>query len=824
LNRVRQRSNPGQVPTAIPDLIRTHAITHVQCTPTHARMLLLHKDTCEALSGIDQLLVGGESCPDDLADDMRKAWPKLRIQNMYGPTETTIWSATWNISSQQNPVLIGQPIANTQLYVLDGQGQLLPPYVPGELYIAGEGLAQGYHQRPELTADRFMSNPFQQGERMYRTGDLAEWQADGHLRFLGRADHQIKLRGYRIEPGEIEKVLVGLPAVQEAVVLLIEAGGVPALAAYIRTVDKVEAASLRRELKVFIPDYMIPDYFVTMDVFPKTPNGKLDRKALPHPREIVPETKNYVAPRNLREQRIQQLWEEVLDMHPIGIHDNFFEIGGQSLKATILIARLSESFDLELRLRDIFGHPSIAGLSELLNERQAGSTIDIQPTAVRDLYPLSHAQKRLWVVSKSIEGNDAYHDPQAIWLKGQLDHALLEKAFQAIIQRHEILRTIFVEQDNQPMQAVLAQVDFQLPIIIGEEGAEEQAIRSFIHPFDLGQAPLLRAGLVQLSKERHILLIDMPHIVSDGPSLGILMRDLVAVYNGEALQPLKVQYKDFAIWQNKLQQETAFQQQADYWQQKFASLPQRLNLQTDFTRPDSLSFEGRAVRFELDSDLSTDILAQVRSQQATTFIYFLTCFNVLLHRLTAQECIVVGAPVGNRDQRALEEVVGCFLNTLPFKNHPRGHKTFLEFLKEVRDNTFQDFAHQDYPFDLLVQQLGLGRDRSRQPLFDVWLDVHTMDMEGLQLNGLAVEEFDLERDNTKFDLTLLVRQRGQRIDCILEYNTNLFQTQTANQLAEYLQDILEQVAARPDMALNEIELGQEQAKPEMMEINTKFNF
>ncbi|MFL6209204.1 MAG: amino acid adenylation domain-containing protein, partial [Pyrinomonadaceae bacterium] len=645
-----------------------------------------------------------------------------RVLNLYGPSEDTTYSTYVVLERGTNRApTIGRPVANTQVYLLDRALQPVPVGVAGELYIGGAGLARGYLNRPELTAEKFVPNPFsaEPGQRLYRTGDVARYLAAGELEFLGRSDQQVKLRGFRIELGEVEAALVKHASVSEAVVLVrADDGGDQRLVAYVvgAGAEHPSVGELRAHLKARLPEYMLPAVFVCLAELPLTPNGKVDRKALPAPDQARPESEHpYVAPRTPVEEVLCALWAEILRVKRVGVEDNFFELGGHSLLATRLAARMREAFRVELPLRTLFERQTIAALAaEIERGLRAGVGQNLPPLARADrtrLLPLSFAQQRLWFLDQLEPNNPLYNIPVVIRLEGQLDADALKQSLSEVVRRHESLRTTFTALSKEPAQIVSAAAELTvvgvdlsaLPVV--ERAAEVQRLShaEAQEPFDLTTGPLLRATLLRLSAEEHVLLLTMHHIISDGWSMRVLAREVAALYaafrQGQAspLKELAIQYADYAVWQREWLQGPALEAQLDYWRERLAAAPPVLELPTDRPRPAQPRFAGASVPVNLPARLTEDLKSFSRRAGVTPFMTLLAAWQVLLARYTGQTDIAVGTPVANRQQRELEGLIGFFINTLVLRTDLSGDPTFSELLGRVRETALGAYAHQDLP-------------------------------------------------------------------------------------------------------------------------------
>ncbi len=576
-------------PAAFLELLKDNQVTILNQTPTYFYQVIQEElaQSSTELS-LRKIIFGGEALSPSLLKNWRAKYPDVQLINMYGITETTVHVTYKEITEHEieaGKSNIGRTIPTLSAYIFDEHRRLQPVGVPGELYIAGDGLARGYLNRPDLTAEKFVEHPYRAGERLYRTGDLARWLPDGNIEYLGRIDHQVKIRGYRIELGEVEVQILKAPGVRETIVLARDdEQGQKLLCAYYVASSDLSPGELRSQLATELPAYMIPSYFVRLEQMPLTPNGKLDRRALPAPEGSVQSGEDYLAPRTAVEAQLVLIWQDILGAARVGVHDNFFEIGGHSLRATLLVTRIRKELGCSISLREVFQSPTVESLARLVKERIPTVYESIPQAEESEAYPVSSAQKRLYVLRQMDGGELSYNMPGAFTVDGPLDRVRLESAFKALIQRHESLRTGFYMQDGELVQHVHKDVPFTLGYTEASAEETDTLIHSFTRAFDLSQAPLLRVSLVKLQEERHLLLFDMHHIISDGVSIQILVEELTQLYQGEQLPELHIQYKDYAVWQRE-QSEREWQDLEAYWLQTFEGELPVLDLPTDFQRP-----------------------------------------------------------------------------------------------------------------------------------------------------------------------------------------------------------------------------------------------
>jgi amino acid adenylation domain-containing protein len=798
-------------------------ITFMQATPATWRMLL--EAGWRGKPGL-QMLCGGEAMPRALADRLLDKGTGL--WNLYGPTETTVWSSAWRVEPGETPISVGQPIANTRLYVLDQRLRAVPVGVIGELYIGGAGLARGYRDRPSLTAVRFIPDPFGTwpGGRLYRTGDLARWRPDGTLECLGRVDHQVKIRGFRVELGEIEAALARHPAVRGAAVIARrDAGGEMTLAAYIAARDVTDAsiaAELRRWLMGLIPEYMVPAAFVSLDALPLTPNGKLDRQALPDPAQAtLALSAGFVPPRGPVEAVLAEIWAELLGVGQIGAHDSFFERGGHSLMALQLLARVRHTFEVEVPLEKFLDEPTVSALARhvehALADGAAPQVLPLIPVPRDGPLPASFAQQRLWFLDQLEPGRISYHIPAAVRLEGELDIPALERSLNEVVRRHEVLRTTLVSDGGIPRQVIASRLELRLSVEdlspLPENERQSQAllrVRVYAEqPFDLARGPLIRAGLLRLGDREHIAIVTTHHAIFDGWSIGILIRELSALYEAFRLgdpSPLPepaVQYADYAISQRNWLQGASLDAQLDYWTGQLAGV-RPLELPTDRPRPLVASQRGGERSTTLPRATVDAARALGRREGATLYMTLLAVFQVLLHRYSGQEDIAVGSPIAGRSRPELEGLIGFFVNTLVMRGDLSVDPAFRELLSRVRRKAVEAYGHQDVPFEKLVSVVQPERDGSRSPLFQVMFALQNVPVPALRAPELIVTPLDIPSVTSKFDMTLFATEVSDGLRLTLEYSTDLFDAPTADRMLAHYRILLEEVITDPEQPIGAI--------------------
>ncbi|HKG15723.1 MAG TPA: amino acid adenylation domain-containing protein [Pyrinomonadaceae bacterium] len=771
----------------------------------------------------------------------------VRLLNAYGPTETTVTSTTYELEAtdggtepEAGVMPIGRPIANTRLYVLDGEMRPVPVGVSGELYIGGDGLARGYLKRPALTAERFVPDAFsgEAGARLYKTGDVVRYDAGGRVEFVGRADEQVKVRGFRVELGEVEAVLSSHGLVREAVAVAREAaGGVKRVVGYVvaESGASLTASELREYMRERVPEYMIPSYFVTLDRLPLTPNGKVDKRALPEPEAAAEQGDAGSEPRTPLEELVAGLWSEVLGVGGVGPESDFFESGGHSLLATQAVSRLRRLLGVEVALRELFEHPTPRRLALRLDEllRESKGIEQAPPMVAVERggpLPLSFAQRRLWFIQQMEPESTAYNVPAAVRLTGCLNVEALESTLTEVVRRHEVLRTHFaVGEDGEPVQVVSEPSAVMLDLVdlgaLDEQEREAEVQRLAREeaelPFDLSTGPLLRARLLRLSEEEHVVLLTMHHIVSDGWSVGVLIKEVAALYEaygvgGESpLEELSIQYADFAVWQREYLKGEALERQLSYWRKRLSGSLPVLELPTDKPRPPLQTYRGAFMSVPLPEELGGHLKSLSRREGCTLFMTLLAAFQTLLHRYTGQEDIVVGSAVANRNRGEIEPLIGFFINMLALRVDLSGDPSFKDLLKRVRETALGAYAHQDVPLEKLVEEFAPKRETNHTPLFQVAFGVQNAPSRELRAPGLRIEPLAVETETGRFDLTLWIVEEGDRLTGNWSYNTDIFEAARVRRMVAHFETLLRSVVAAPEARLSELSMLSEEERLEL---------
>jgi iturin family lipopeptide synthetase A len=799
-------------------------VTVLEVVPSYLAILL---DTLRAQPGWDSavslplhyLLVTGEEVKAALVGEWFDEFPGIKMVNAYGPTEASddITHHVMDKTPDVDRIPIGKPLPNLNIYIVDDRMQLCPVGIRGEIWVSGLGVGRGYLNDEEKTIEAFGTDPFAaaRGVRLYKTGDLGSWLPDGTVEFFGRKDYQVKIRGFRIELAEIENQLAAHPAVKEAVVVDREdEAGNKYLCAYVKapsaaSISSPDPAELKEYLSASLPDYMIPAHFVTLEKIPLTANGKVDRRALPSVE--VKTAGRYAAPQTETEKVLVKLWSGVLGVpeHTIGRNANFFQLGGHSLKAMTLMSGIHRELEVKIPLAEIFRNQTVGELARYIAGVGKERFVAVEPAEEKEYYAVSSAQKRLYLFQQLEPDSVVYNLPSSVVLTMALGPERLGRTAGQLIDRHGSLRTAFVLVDGKPVQRVQGAGEIHIEVEYDESPLSPEAIGTgFIRPFDLAEAPLLRVGLVKLAGEKYLLMADMHHIITDAVSMDLFIEEALALYRGEALSPLKLQYKDFSQWQNALQRRgnPILEKQRHYWREQFRGELPRLNLPQDFPRPPLPRFEGDRLTCILGKEETAACRELATAAGATLYIVLLALVNLLLSKLSGQDDIVLGVTTVGRWSEDLRQIIGMFINTLALRNYPSADRTFPEFLAEVKERTLAAFDNQDYPFEDLAAERLPQRDRSRNPLFDVMFVFNTLDdaaapaaPETPPADTPGTHAFD--HRTTRFDLSIIGTEAAHSLSFIFEYSTALFKKETIRRFVDYFKEIVAAVTGDENRAL-----------------------
>lgn len=798
----------------------------LKIVPSHLRALLNSGGGKDVLP-LKYLVMGGEALTVHLVEKIASVGGTCEVLNHYGPTETTVGSLTMRLQeydwkgSPAQTIPIGRPIANTRIYVLDALGEPVPVGVAGELYIGGEGVAAGYINQPERTAERFVPDRFgpDPTATMYRTGDLVRYLADGNVEFLGRTDDQIKIRGFRIELGEVESALMRHDGVKQAAVLALpDERGEKSLVAYV--VGAAGGDELRSYLRSQLPDYMMPSAIIELPKLPLNANGKIDRQAFPKPEDVKATLKESISPRTPSEEVVAAIWEEVLKRDGISVEANFFEIGGHSLLATQIASRLREHFRIPVPVRAVFEAPSIAELAKRMDvgrrEEQGLIPPPIKPMPRDGPLPLSHAQERLWVLDQIEPGNPLYNIPRTLRLRGVLSANSLERALNEIVRRHESQRTTFTTKDGHPVQVIAPSVNValvihdltSLPQDDREAEARRIAIQETMRPFNLSTGPLVRADLIQLASEDHVLHLTVHHIISDAWSAGIFLQELSALYEAfcvgkpSPLPELTVQYADYAEQERQWLQGDVLERHLAFWRERLKGAPLLLELPLDCPRLESRTFAGACEIFRISADDLRLLKALARQEGATLFMALMAGFQALLSKYSGETQIIVGTDLANRTMPETERMIGFFINLLAVRTDLSGNPTFREIVGRVREGLLESYAHQEVPFPKIVQDLQPERSATHNPIVQVLFVMQNVPGAKRELAGLQLEPFEVQVVTSKFDMAVFVAERQEELSGYWIYSTELFDQSTIQRMVRHFGNLLHSAVSQPDVRLS----------------------
>jgi len=789
---------------AFADYINEQEITHIHSVPS-----LLRAIQPQPFNYLKRIVAGGEQCPADLAED----WAKYHdFYNKYGPTEATITATqhkvTLPLSKGQQSISIGRPVANTKVYILNDALQMVPVGVPGEIYIGGVGVSRGYLNQEKLTAERFLADPFEAGGRMYKTGDIAKRLSSGNIEFIGRKDSQVKVRGHRVELGEINAKIKAFSSIKDSVTLFDQSRTEARLIAFFMENDQTNIQELKAYLSNQLPAYMQPSALIAVDHFPLTPNGKADQQALLKMAAQSEATEEKVEPETETEIAVAKIWQRLIGIEKVGKYDDFFVLGGHSLLAMRMVAAIRQTLSVELSVRDLFTYTSLFALSNHIDGKERERNLPpVTSAEFKENTPLSYAQERLWFIDK-LQGSSQYHMPEAIRLKGALEVEHLENSIRELIDRHEVLRTVVREKEGVPFQQVLPATSWKFTPVDRSKGIQANDIDHQLkqlldQTFDLSEDYMLRARLVDLGEEEFLLIIVLHHIASDGWSRAIFVKELLELYNAKVqgrssnLRPLAIQYKDYAVWQKEHLNNNWLEKELSFWKNKLEGI-EPVNLPLDFTRPSVQRYHGATLNCRIDNELSKALDEFSKENEATLFMLLLSVFYLLLNKYSGQEKLFVGVPVANRGQQELESLIGFFVNTVIVPANIKPNARFVDILKQVKENTLQVYKHQNVPFEKIVEQLEPKRDLSRNPLFQIAFTLLNLpERQAVELEGVRATVETLESETSKFDLSLNVFVDEQGIELQAEYCTDLFKGSTVERFLQHYQELIKSCIEEP---------------------------
>ncbi|RPK08343.1 amino acid adenylation domain-containing protein [Priestia endophytica] len=766
------------------------------------------------------VIVGGEQ----MTAEKVRLWEELPLEdvvllNAYGPAETAMTSTLYKVSGKGSKsgalkfIPVGKPLANRRIYILDNHLHLLPRGVKGEIYIGGIPLARGYLNKPEMTKEKFIQDPYysKRNEKLYKTGDLGRILPDGNIEVLGRKDDQTKIRGHRVNIEEIEATMSAFKETIDSVIVKKQSVNNEnyLVMYYINNGSQnIPKTDIQTWLQTKLPEFMVPSFFVELERFPLNPNGKIDRKMLANMEIEFEDVNKIVEPTNGNERKLVEIWRSILGFDNVGINQNFFEIGGQSLKAITLVSEIQREFGVEVPLKKVFEKPTILELSAYITNciSYYSSPKTLKVLEKSEYYEVSSSQKRMYILDYLNRSSTKYNIYGAFVLEGTIDQKLIEKSFKQLIDRHESLRTSFHQRNGRIVQKIHKNVDWGLEYFYLSEGEIDQAIHSFIRPFDLSDSSLFRAAIMEITPQKHVLIYDMHHIISDGVSIAILMREFAELYKGNILPELSVQYKDFANWQDRIINRGELNNQRNYWLSQYSDEMLLLNLPTDKARPEEFTFKGGHVAFTLENELRDKLDRLAKKKNVTIYSILLSALNIMLSKHSGQEDIVIGTPVAGRSHFQLEHIVGMFVNTLPLRNRPKKDLTIDQFISQVAEQTLNGLEHQDFPFEMLVDELNIEHSLNRNPLFDVMFAFENVDAAKVNIDHFIIKPYDSVSDTTKFDLELKVTESEAELYCTLEYSKDLFYLETINNMVDHFLNILECISMDSSMKIGDIEV------------------
>jgi len=813
-----------------PNLLRTlclkNNVNMVQTTPSRYSAVLLGADNLDFFDNFTDIMVGGEPFPKTLLEKLQQCC-SANIFNMYGPTETTVWSTFKDLTNTSN-ITIGRPIGNTTCYILDKDKNLLPPCIPGELYIGGDGVTKGYWKREDLTNEKFITSPFRKDEIIYNTNDLAYFTIDGEIVHLGRTDSQVKIRGYRIELEEIENKLLKLPFIKKVTVVKQNIENRDFISAYYVATTPLKTNEIRKFLSTSLPDYMIPSYFTQLEDFPYTPNGKIDKNALPLPDISSKEnTIQYVAPRNNTEIALVTILENILKVSNISVLDNFFSLGGDSLTAIVLCTNVKRQFNVEISFKDVMNNPIIEDLASIIDNTQTtNNTSIIKNVQKRDYYPASSAQKRMYLASQMDNDSTLYNIAGGVLLDTLPDVDKLQKVFNTIIKRHESLRTYFDVIDGNIVQKIVENLDIKITVEKVNTSNIDELFTKYQSVFNINKAPLFNVFLLIMPNNKVLLMLDVHHIIFDGTSLNNLIQEVSTLYNEKDLTKLDISYKDFAVWEEEQLLKDGFKDSKDFWIKQFKDDIPILNMPTSYPRPASKSYEGTTFVNMLSKELTTKVNNFASKYNVTPYMLMLCVYYILLYKYTNQEDIVVGSPISGRNHSELEPLLGMFVNSIPLKANISSNSNFEELLTNIKDVCINAFAHQDYPFDVLVSDLNIPRDASRNPLFDTMFIYQNNGYSAVDFNGINANICVPTSHTSKFDISVEVVPIDDTLKLSFEYCTKLFNEEFINSFEKHYENILNIILEQPNIKISDISMLTEDEKNEILYSfnNTKLDY
>ncbi|MEM0578789.1 condensation domain-containing protein, partial [Flavobacterium polysaccharolyticum] len=787
-----------------------NSIDCIKIVPSHWQALRIDTDL---LLPARTIIFGGDVLPVSHVKEIAAQDPNVTIVNHYGPTESTIGKLVHKVDPAFDYVTIpvGKLFSDSEAYIVSSDMSLCPIGVSGELLLGGAGISKGYLNREDLTQEKFIANPFTAGKSavLYRTGDLVRRNSLGEIEFLGRVDDQVKIRGYRVELKEISRVIQGYSGIVQSEVLFKEDGtGTKRLVSYLVAEEGFSESDLKSYLLGLVPDYMVPQVFVVLDQMPLTSNGKIDRKALPDP--TVAEGRVYVAPETKTEEELVVIWQDLLNVEQVGVTDDFFELGGHSLLAVRLLSAIKTTLNVAINITDIFDHTNIAALASFIESKDNTAALPLvtKQELPADI-PLSYAQERLWFIDK-LKGSEHYHVPVLLNLKGELNVRYLSKALKTIVERHETLRTVFVEKEGIAYQRVQSTNRWELNIISGTNDYQGLIAKEVNKPFDLSKDYMLRATIIKISDEEHILVLVRHHIATDGWSSSIIVKEFKELYAFYAsgieadLPVLDFQYTDYAVWQRSHVTGDYLTEKLDYWESKLGGVVPS-SLPTDYPRPAVQSNRGDHISFKLDNDLSEALRTYAKEEGVTLFMLLLSVYKVLLYRHSGQSDICIGTTVANRPQQELESMIGFFVNTLALRSDLSGNPSFNDVLKSVKQTTLEAYDHVSVPFEKVVDRVEKTRDKSRSSLFQVLFVLNNNpEARVAEFSDITIESMPIDYDIAKFDLTIFAEDSPEGIQLSFNYCSDLFTSATILRLKSHYANLLSAILDNSTLSIGNL--------------------
>ncbi|OKP79498.1 non-ribosomal peptide synthetase [Paenibacillus helianthi] len=810
------KDEEGKSPESLFKWLQTENITITQFVPAMMRLFLSYVELHNELNPLPRLrwvFNGGEAISADLVQDWNRLFQRARIANIYGMTESAIYASVYLCMnaplSRRSNIPIGAPISNTHIYVLGQSGELCPPGIKGEICIGGSGITDGYLNRPDLTQKEFTSHPVT-GERLYRTGDIGCLDKNFILEYWGRKDDQVQVRGYRVELKEVERAILQHPNVRQAAVIAASSEGevTDLVCYYVCRENQIVTESMRAYLEEVLPVYMVPSYFIQLPEMPLTPHGKIDRKALPDPREVCTAGSQYVSPRNEMEKQLATIWAEVLQVSLPGIDDNFLEHGGHSLKAIQFVSVLGRQLGVKLSVQALLEHQTIRAISEHIAViSESDNEVDILQSAPAEYYPVTPFQEQIYTL-REIEGDEpGSNSPGVLRLEGPLDRQKLNHTLAELVKRHEGLRTSFHKIKGIVSQRIHRDASLRIESVKLEDQQIDEVIRSFIRPFDLSIAPLIRIGLIEMEEGVHLLVVDMHHIISDAISKTILLRDFTGLYDGTQLPNNLMQPKEYAVWLRQYERSTSWKREEDYWFQVYKQHSPLLQLPTDHERTGKRTFAGAELRSEMSQGLSARVRQFGLDYKSTLYMMLLTAYSILLSKYGNQEELVIGCDVDNRNRSEFYGSIGAFTNLLALYMKPHKQLAVTDYLSEIKTNVSKSLEHGLYPFNHLLRHVKYDRQIARSPLVESMLTLHQLEQPTRGSSSLQITSYPYKRQYSMLDVALEVIDKGNGLLLSWQYNTGLFDERTIARMNNDFIAVIEQIIALPQMEIGSIQLN-----------------